>query len=101
MIQILRANYIAWKPTETASYPMRREPFTFSPIINAEVLKESAELCQSDVCRPTYADVAPMYEVAVMFLDLGCLVRESPLFYFFPVPSGHLLFPLAGQLREG
>jgi hypothetical protein len=37
----------------------------------------------------------------LMFLDLGSCVRESPLFYFLPVPSGRLLFPLAGQLREG
>jgi len=40
-------------------------------------------------------------EVSLMFLDLGPCVRESPVFYFLPVPSGRLLFPLAGQLREG
>lgn len=63
-----------------------KNPLHLLLCINAEVFKANAKLCQSDVRRPRYADVVPMYEVAVMLLDLGCFVRESPLFYFFPVP---------------
>jgi len=51
-----------------------KNPLYLFLCINVEVLKANAKLCQSDVRRPRYADVAPMYEVAVMLLDLGCFV---------------------------